>query len=249
MRQCLSNAKLVTTLLVVKTSLETSLVHITENSWGRSGFRVYLINNSVQSFFFFPCLLFSSLTFVMLAPFSDWLFLCNYKTSVETETRHFSRFKFRGKEWKWFSLIVLAKIVHLLGGTPPCFSHPPYIMLGMPRYKALTILSLGYFSRLCLQQAISSDQVISLSRRERKLCYCFLSSGDFPKISVTQLCHKPTAAQHSSGLILHHLHENQGQKELMQVMLLTGCTMSNKVLCLWPRNFVSSASIYKTVTD
>lgn len=49
MRRCMSNAKSVRTLVVNEGKI--SLAHKTENSWGRSGFRVYLIHNSVHTFF------------------------------------------------------------------------------------------------------------------------------------------------------------------------------------------------------
>lgn len=62
-----------------------------------------------------------------MASFSDWLFLRNYKTAAETEIWHFSRFKFQGKEQKLFFLFELSRIIHVLGGTPPCFSQPPHL--------------------------------------------------------------------------------------------------------------------------
>lgn len=67
----------------------------------RSGFRVHLTHNSLESFF---SLHFSSLICAMLASYSVWLFLCG-KIDAESKTCLLSRLKFQRKENMLFSLL------------------------------------------------------------------------------------------------------------------------------------------------
>ena len=111
-------------------------------------------------------------------------------------------------------------------------------------------LCLHYFSGLCVQTATLRNKVISFSRT-KSLFIAFYKRGGSPILLLLWcntnplVCRAPAGLLHTAPMGLG----SGGKRNWCKHDAFATCfALSNKVLCLWSRNVMSSASIHETVT-